>query len=90
MDTAEYERVWYPASTYVWCKGTSKELGKHPIFVSSPVKFTRDPEGRFTLQTCGESTCSLHRQTTRYEEKDIGFQDGHLASKHAGSNLGKR
>ena len=78
MNTAQYERVWYPASTYVWCKGTSNRLGKHPVFVSSPVKFTHAPDGRFTLQTCGERTCSLYGQGIRYEDSDIGLQDGYV------------
>ena len=80
MNTAQYERVWYPASTYVWCKGISNQLGKHPVFVSSPVKFIRAPDRRFTLQICGERTCSLYGQRIRYEDKDIGFQDGYVRS----------
>lgn len=77
MKTAEYEEVWYPASIYVWCKGTSTKLSRHPIFVSCPVKFTLTPNGRFTLQTCRDDTCSLCGQAIRYEEKDIGFQNGY-------------
>jgi hypothetical protein len=75
MNTPECEEVFYAASTYVWCKGQSKLLGRHPIFVSSPVKF--EP-GRVTVLTCPHHSCSLGRQPTRYTEAEIGFQDGYI------------
>ena len=75
MRTEECEEVFYPASTYVWCKGESKLLGRHPIFVSSPVRFGT---GRFTLLTCPHKSCSLHAQPTRYSEVEIRFQDGYI------------
>lgn len=78
MKTAEkYEPVWYPASTYVWCKGESKLLGQHPIFVSSPVRFTHLPSNRITLLTCPYRSCSLYGMPTRYLEDEIRFQDGY-------------
>jgi hypothetical protein len=75
MKTAECQEVFYPGSTYVWCKGESSVLGRHPIFVSSPVKFMSGPSGLCTLQTCRQASCSLCGETTRYEEKELGFQD---------------
>ena len=75
MKTAECQQVFYPGSTYVWCKGESGVLGRHPIFVSSPVKFMPGPKGPYTLQTCRHASCSLCGETTRYEEKELGFQD---------------
>jgi hypothetical protein len=78
MKTAEYEEVFYAGSTYVWCKGVSSKLSRHPIFVSSPVRFTSGPNGRSTALTCRDATCSLCGQATTYEEKEIGFQDGNL------------
>ena len=78
MKTAECEEVSYAGSTYVWCKGVSSKLGRHPIFVSSPVRFTPTQNGRSTEQTCRDATCSLCGKATRYEEKEIGFQDGNL------------
>lgn len=78
MKTVEqFEEVWFPASTHVWCKGESKLLGRHAIFVSSPVKFIPLPPGRSTLLKCPHNTCSLHGQPTRYLEQEIGFQDGY-------------
>jgi len=78
MRTEKCEQVSYPASTYVWCKGESKLLGRHAIFVSSPVKFTLHPQGRITRLTCPYLTCSLHGQPTVYSEEEIGFQDGYV------------
>jgi hypothetical protein len=78
MKTAECEEVSYAGSTYVWCKGVSSKLGRHPIFVSSPVRFTPTPNGRSTELTCRHATCSLCGKATSYEEKEIGFQDGNL------------
>jgi hypothetical protein len=76
MKTAECQQVFYPGSTYVWCQGESSVLGRHPIFVSSPVKFMPAPNGPYTLQTCRHASCSLYGKMTRYEEKELGFQDG--------------
>jgi hypothetical protein len=78
MKIEECEEVSYSASTYVWCKGESKLLGRHPIFVSSPVRFEG---GRFTFLTCPHKSCSLHAQPTRYSEEDIGFQTGYVLCK---------
>jgi hypothetical protein len=79
MKTAEkYEEVWYPVSTYVWCEGESKLLGRHPIFVSSPVRFTRLPSSRITLLTCSDRSCSLYGEPTRYSEEEIRCQDGYV------------
>ena len=75
MKTAECQEVSYPGSTYVWCKGESGKLGRHPIFISSPVKFMSGPIGLYTLQTCHHASCSLCGKTTRYEAKELGFQD---------------
>lgn len=75
METPVRVEVFYPASTYVWCKGVSSLLGRHPIFVSSPVRFTPGVTGRYVLLTCRHPTCSLCGKTTRYEEEEIGFQD---------------
>jgi hypothetical protein len=75
MKTAECQEVFYPVSTYVWCKGESSVLGLHPIFVSSPAKFTPGPNGPYTLQTCRQASCSLCGEMTRYEERELGFQD---------------
>jgi hypothetical protein len=69
-------QVWFAASAYVWCSGVSSELGRHPIFVSSPVTFTPG-NGRFTLLTCKRAGCSLYGKPIQYQEKDIGFQDGY-------------
>jgi len=85
MKTAECEEVFFPGSTYVWCKGVSSKLGRHPIFVSSPVRFTPGPSGRSTVLTCRDATCSLSGKATSYEEKEIGFQDepaSHVAYMH--------
>lgn len=71
------ERVMYPASTYVWCKGTSAKLGRHPIFASSPVTFEADYGGRVTVLRCNHSSCSAYGKPTDYAEKEIGFQDGY-------------
>lgn len=79
--TKECEEVWYPASTYVWCKGESNVLGRHPIFVSSPTRFTVLPPGRITLLTCPHRSCSLHGQPTAYSEEEIGFQDKYVFRK---------
>jgi hypothetical protein len=78
MKTPECEDVSYPVSTYVWCKGVSTKLARHPIFVSSPVRFTPGLNGRSTVLTCRNATCSLCGMVTNYEEKEIGFQDGNL------------
>jgi hypothetical protein len=78
MKSTECEEVSYAGSTYVWCKGVSSKLGRHPIFVSSPVRFTPTLDGRSTELTCREATCSLCGKTTRYEENEFGFQDGNL------------
>lgn len=78
MKTDDSEEVSYPASTYVWCKGESRLLGRHPVFVSSPVKFTRTPETRFTMLTCPFPSCSMHGKPTRYFEEEIGFQEGYV------------
>lgn len=75
MKTAEYQEVFYPVSTYVWCKGVSSKLGRHPIFISSPVEFTPGPNERYAILTCHSPTCSFCGAPTRYEEKEIGFQD---------------
>jgi hypothetical protein len=75
MKIAECEQVSYSASAYVWCKGVSSKRGRHPIFVSSPLEFTAGPNGRYTLLTCRQATCSLCGEATGYEEKEIGFQD---------------
>lgn len=75
MKSTECKKVSYPASTYVWFKGESKLLGRHPIFVSSPVRF--DP-ARLTVLRCPHTACSLHGQPIRYSEEDIGFQDGYV------------
>jgi hypothetical protein len=85
MKIAECEEVFYPVSTYVWCKGVSSKLGRHPTFVSSPVRFTPDPNGRYTLLTCRHDTCSLCGTATRYEEKEIGFQE-EVVLRRLGSN----
>ncbi len=66
MKMLECEKVYYPASVYVWCKGASGELGRHPIFVTTPVKFILSPEGRFTEQTCHQAECSLCGVKTPY------------------------
>jgi hypothetical protein len=52
MKTAVCEEVFYAGSAYVWCKGLSSKLSRHPIFVSSPVRFTSGPNGRSTMLTC--------------------------------------
>ena len=71
-----YEEITYPASTYVWCKGSSTELSRHPIFVSSPVRFVRDENGRHVLLRCQHKTCSLCGQPTTYGENEMAFQTG--------------
>ena len=76
-----YEEVSYPCSTYVWCKGQSRVLGRHAIFVSSPVKFASGPPGRSTLLTCPYWDCSLYAQPSRYSEEEIGLQDGYVFRK---------
>jgi hypothetical protein len=78
MTETVYEEVTYAPSIYVWCKGSSSRLGRHPIFVSSPVKFARDERGRYALLACHDQACPLCDQATRYEESDIGFQDGYV------------
>ena len=75
MKTTGSEQVFYSASAYVWCKGVSSKLGRHPIFVSSPVAFTEDPGGRYTLLKCPQATCSFCGEATRYNEKEILFED---------------
>jgi hypothetical protein len=81
MSETVYEEVSYGPSIYVWCKGSSSRLGRHPIFVSSPVKFTRDESGRHTVLHCHHETCSLCGKPTRYEENEIGFQAGYVRPK---------
>ena len=78
MKITECEEVFYAGSTYVWCKGVSSKLGRHPIFVSSPVRFAPVPSGRCTTLTCREASCSLCGVPTTYPEKEIGFQDQNL------------
>jgi hypothetical protein len=78
MRTAEFEEVFYAVSTYVWCKGVSSKLGRHPIFVSSPVRFTPTHDGRSTELTCRDATCSLCGKAISYGEEEIAFQDGNL------------
>jgi hypothetical protein len=91
MKTTECEEVFYPGSTYVWCKGVSSKLGRHPIFVSSPVRFTPVPSGRSTMLTCREASCSLCGAPTTYQEKEIGFQDQNvLRTWHTRSNNNER
>lgn len=82
----ECEEVSYPASTYVWCRGESTLLGRHPIFVSSPVKFRRIPQSRVTTLTCTHRSCSLHAQPTQYSEEEIGFQDGYVLPENLRKN----
>ena len=77
MTETIYEQVSYAPSIYVWCKGSSSGLGRHPIFVSSPVKFARDEGGRYTLLACHERDCPLCDREMRYEESEIGFQTGY-------------
>ncbi|HWF92918.1 MAG TPA: hypothetical protein VN684_11580 [Terriglobales bacterium] len=72
------ESVSYGASTYVWCQGSSHERGKHPIFVSSPVRFQHETAGRFTVLSCHHEDCSVYGKPTRYEENEIRFQDGYI------------
>lgn len=71
------ETVSYGASTYVWCRGYSEERGPHPIFVSSPVRFLHGPTGRFTVLICRHEDCSACGRPSRYEEKELRFQDGY-------------
>lgn len=73
-----FESVSYGPSTYVWCQGASTERGRHPIFVSSPVRFQHGTGGRFTVLTCHHEDCSACAKPTRYEEKEIRFQDGYV------------
>ena len=80
MTQPEYEQVSYAPSTYVWCKGRLSELDRHPIFVSSPVNFLRDEGGRYTLLACHDQACSFCDRATRYEETELGFQDGYVPS----------
>jgi hypothetical protein len=75
MSSVTFEKVLYPLSTYVWCKGKCAKLGRHPIFISSPVRFERKGHERFTSLTCKQPTCSAFGQPTRYSEKEIAFQD---------------
>lgn len=78
MKQPEYELVTYGASAYVWCKGTLIGLDRHPIFVSSPVRFLRDEGGRYTLLVCHDQACSLCGQAIHYAESELGFQDGYV------------
>lgn len=89
MTQPEYELVMYAPSIYVWCKGTLNGLDRHPIFVSSPVKFLRDEGGRYTLLACHDEACSLCDRATRYEESEIGFQDGYAPPEKAVPNQQK-
>ena len=81
-----WESVSYGPSIYVWCQGSSKERGQHPLFVSSPVHFQHGPGGRFMVLTCHHEDCSACGKPNRYEEKELGFQDGYpapqLGTKH--------
>ena len=81
MKTTGSEQVFYSASAYVWCKGVSSKLGRHPIFVSSPVAFAAGPGGRYTLLKCHQATCSFCGEATPYDEKEIGFEDEILLPK---------
>jgi hypothetical protein len=78
MTETVYEEVSYAPSIYVWCKGSSSSLDRHPIFVSSPVKFLRDEGGRYTLLACHDHACPLCDRATRYEESEIVFQTGYV------------
>ena len=80
MNTATREKVMFPVSAYVWCKGACSKLGQHPIFVSSPVSFERDGNRRFTILTCKQPECSTFGKPTRYAEMEIGFQDDEIAT----------
>jgi hypothetical protein len=75
METTSCEQVFYPQSTYVWCRGVSSILGRHPIFVSSPVQFNADENGRYAVLTCRHSGCSLCGVEGSYRELAFGFQD---------------
>ena len=75
MISVTCEKVLFPMSTYVWCKGDCPKLGRHPIFVSSPVRFERECGERFTMLTCKHPSCSACGTAIRYVDKDIGFQD---------------
>ena len=83
MTQPEYEQVTYPVSTYVWCKGSLSRLDRHPIFVSSPVRFARDENGRYTLLACHDQACRLCGRPTRYEETEMGFQTGYVPPEKA-------
>lgn len=72
------ENVSYGASTYVWCQGSSQERGQHPIFVSSPVHYLHEPNGRFVVLTCHHEDCSACGKPNHYEERDLRFQDGYV------------
>jgi hypothetical protein len=87
MTETIYEQVTYAPSIYVWCKGSSSELGRRPIFVSSPVKFARDESGRHTVLCCHRETCSLCGKPTRYEENEIGFETGYVPSKSSAPGI---
>jgi hypothetical protein len=78
MTQPEYELAMYGASAYVWCKGSLSGIDRHPIFVSSPVKFLRDEGGRYILLACPDQACSLCGHATRYEESELGFQDDYV------------
>lgn len=86
----ECEETTYPGSAYVWCKGESKLLGRHPIFVSSPVRFTVLPAGRATLLKCSHRGCSLYGHPTRYSEEEIGFQDDYVFGKPCPESAAKQ
>ena len=75
METTIFEQVFYPQSTYVWSRGVSSILGRHPIFVSSPVQFKADENGRYAVLTCRHSGCSLCGVEGSYRELAFGFQD---------------
>jgi len=75
METISCEQVFFPQSTYVWCHGVSSILGRHAIFVSSPVQFKADENGRYALLTCHHSGCSLCGMERPYREQAMGFQD---------------
>lgn len=75
MKPLDVEEVFYPGSTYVWCKGQSSLIDRHPIFVASPVKFMPGMRGRYTVLTCKDAMCSLCGKPTPYQESDLGFQD---------------
>ncbi len=80
MEIAHCEQKTFPASTYVWCKGVSSKLGRHPIFVSSPVKFERTTKGLSTVLSCNQPSCSFCGIEIHYHEDEMCFGDGYTQS----------